>query len=399
MTRIRTVKGNRDLQLLLFITAFYGLATAISNLFVNLLLWRQSKQLHMILNYNFAVILSQMFFYWLAGILAKRLDRVLLFRMGIVILALFYVVILWLRENASAYTILLGAILGCGYGVYWLSYHLLTFEITEPTTRDYFNGMAGLFSSIANLVGPFGAGWVIEVTSVSKGYFLLFLVSLGLFLLAILCSWFLHRRPKETTPYALHKVWTERKRNLSLRRVLTAHIAQGWREGGILFLIILWVFTILQRERSVGLFMLLQSLFSLVLYFAWGRGWMKGHRWKYLFWGGLTSYLGIVALFFSPNPMMVYAYAILIGIAYPLIDVPYRSSTYDIIGTANKAGPWRIEYLQLRDLYTNLGRMMALLLLFFMLGAGEMKAILPWYAVLTGGGYWFISWLLVKQVE
>ena len=64
--------------------------------------------------------------------------------------------------NANRFLILLGAILGIGYGFYWLAFNVLTFEITEPETRDFFNGFLGVLNSVGGMIGPLLAGVIIS---------------------------------------------------------------------------------------------------------------------------------------------------------------------------------------------------------------------------------------------
>nr|WP_265182474.1 MFS transporter [Geomicrobium sp. JCM 19055] len=125
---------------------------------MNVYLWKQSEDILAIALYNLASVLFQPLAFFLAGRLTKRLDRTTVLRIGVGMLAVFYLVVLLAGTNASQMLIILGAILGLGFGVYWLAFNVLTFEITEPETRDVFNGFLGLFSSFAGMIGPFTAG-------------------------------------------------------------------------------------------------------------------------------------------------------------------------------------------------------------------------------------------------
>lgn len=152
------VYHNKDFKLLLLTGGLYALSTALSNTFVNVYLWKQSEDILAIALYNLASVLFQPLAFFLAGRLTKRLDRTTVLRIGVGMLAVFYLVVLLAGTNASQMLIILGAILGLGFGVYWLAFNVLTFEITEPETRDVFNGFLGLFSSFAGMIGPFTAG-------------------------------------------------------------------------------------------------------------------------------------------------------------------------------------------------------------------------------------------------
>src|SRR3954465_8927084 len=148
----------KDLMLLLLIGGLYSLSVALSNTFVNIFLWKQTGELLDIGLYNLAVTLAQPLTFILAGRWAKKIDRVIVLRIGVIFLALFYVMVLVFGTNASTYLLLLGSFLGVGYGFYWLAYNVLTFEITEPDTRDFFNGFLGILSSAGGMIGPIAAG-------------------------------------------------------------------------------------------------------------------------------------------------------------------------------------------------------------------------------------------------
>ena len=90
---------------------------------------------------------------------------------------------------------MLGAFLGIGWGFYWLAFNVLTFEITEPETRDFFNGSMGILTSSAGMIGPISAGFIISRMDQSFGYTIVFSLSLFLFAVAVFLSFSLKRRP------------------------------------------------------------------------------------------------------------------------------------------------------------------------------------------------------------
>lgn len=191
---IGEVELTRDLTLLLLIGGLYSLSVALSNTFVNIYLWKQSGEFVDLGIYNLSVIILQPLTFILAGRWAKKIDRVLVLRIGVIVLALFYMTVLFIGENASQYLILLGSLLGMGYGFYWLAFNVLTFEITEPETRDFFNGFLGILGSVGGMIGPIAAGLIISNLTSSTGYTIVFGISLGLFSLAVFLSFSLKRR-------------------------------------------------------------------------------------------------------------------------------------------------------------------------------------------------------------
>lgn len=73
---------------------------------------------------------------------------------------------------------------------YWLAFNLLTFEITEPETRDFFNGFLGLLTSFSGMIGPIAAGYTISRMAKWSGYTVIFFLSLVLFAIAVVLSFF-----------------------------------------------------------------------------------------------------------------------------------------------------------------------------------------------------------------
>src|SRR5699024_7586108 len=221
---------SRDLILLLVIGGLYSLSIFLSNTFVNIYLWKQAGDYLTIALYNLGIYLFQPITFIFAGKIAKKVDRVIVLRLGVTFLSLFFLSVLIIAEKASVYNFLLGSLLGIGYGFYWLAFNVLTFEITEPDTRDFFNGFLGVLQSFGGMLGPVLAGAIIAKMSENTGYTTIFTISFILFICAVTCSFFLKRRQAEGD-FQFVSVLKERHENKNWRRILNAHVFQGLREG------------------------------------------------------------------------------------------------------------------------------------------------------------------------
>src|SRR5690606_1929702 len=211
----------KDLIFLLIIGGLYSLSIALSNTFVNVYIWKQTEDFFQIAIYNLTVVIFQPLTFILAGKMAKKVDRMIVFRIGIIFLAVFYVTVLITGTNANKFLILLGAILGIGYGFYWLAFNVLTFEITEPETRDFFNGFLGILNSVGGMIGPLLAGFIISRLTGFVGYTVIFIISLSIFALATFLSFFMSKR-SATGNYYFIKIFHERKRNKNWKLVTNA---------------------------------------------------------------------------------------------------------------------------------------------------------------------------------
>ncbi|HLR74486.1 MAG TPA: MFS transporter [Virgibacillus sp.] len=388
---------NRDLILLLVIGGLYSLGIFLSNTFVNVYLWKQSGDYITIAMYNLAIYLFQPITFVIAGKLAKKVDRVIVLRLGVIFLSLFFLSVLLIAENAATYNFILGSLLGVGYGFYWLAYNVLTFEITEPETRDFFNGILGVLQSFGGMIGPLLAGIIISRMTANIGYTTIFTISFALFICAVGCSFFLNRRQAEGSFY-FKRIFKERKHNKNWNYILNAHIAQGLREGIFLFVITIWVYLITKSEFALGMFNLLLSALSFIFYFIATKFIKPNLRKKAILLGAIILYSSIYIILFKINYTLLLIYAVAIGIAYPIINVPYVSMTYDVIGQAREAKDLRVEYIVVREVFVNLGRVVSIGVFLIAVTLFNAEKVIPILLVTFGAGHLFI-YFFIKNIQ
>ncbi|MEQ2526195.1 MFS transporter [Robertmurraya yapensis] len=391
------VELTKDLTLLLIIGGLYSLSVALSNTFVNIYLWKQSGEFSDLGMYNLAVVIMQPITFILAGRWAKKIDRVIVFRIGVIFLALFYLTVLLIGTSASKFLLLLGGLLGIGYGFYWLAYNVLTFEITEPESRDFFNGFLGILSSIGGMIGPIAAGFIISKMDKMVGYSIVFGISLGLFSLAVFLSFFIKRRPAKGKYYFV-RILKERKENRNWSLITNANFFQGFREGTFAFIISVFVFISTGSELSLGTFGLINSGISFIAYYLVSKLIKKDMRKKAILIGGILLYLSIFVIVFEPSYIKLLIYAGVIAVAYPLLLVPYMSMTYDVIGSGWKAAEMRIEYIVVREIYLNAGRAVSIVLFLIGIAFFNPEKITPIILLILGAGHTLI-YFFVRKIE
>jgi MFS transporter, YQGE family, putative transporter len=401
MSKVNRLLGDieltKDLSLLLIIGGLYSLSIALSNTFVNIYLWKQSGELADLAMYNLSIVVAQPLTFILAGRWAKKVDRVIVLRIGVIFLALFYVTVLLVGTKASEFLLLLGVLLGIGYGFYWLAYNVLTFEITEPETRDFFNGFLGILGSVGGMIGPIAAGFIISRLEKLTGYTVVFGLSLGLFSIAVLLSFFLKRRPAHGK-YWFQRIIAERKHDKNWRMVTNAHFFQGLREGVFVFIVSVFVFIATDSEMALGTYGLINSGISFLAYYFVSRMLKKEYRKKAILVGGIILFLAIFLIVFQVTYFRLLLYAALIAVAYPLLLVPYASMTYDVIGRGWKAAEMRIEYIVVRELFLNLGRVTSILLFLASIRIFNEEQVIPILLVILGSGHTLI-YLFIRKIQ
>ncbi|AZB43634.1 MFS transporter [Bacillus sp. FJAT-42376] len=394
---IGNIEINKDLLLLLTIGGLYSLSIALSNSFVNVYLWKQTGKLADLGVYNLSIVVMQPLTFILAGRWAKKIDRVIVLRLGVLFLSVFYILVLIIGSHANQFIVLMGAMLGIGYGFYWLAFNVLTFEITEPETRDFFNGFLGILTSSAGMIGPIAAGLVISFFAGNKGYNVIFAISLVLFACAVGMSFLLKRRPSHGQ-YVIKKVFQERKNDPNWKLITGAHFFQGLREGTFIFVIGVFVFITTGSELALGTFGMINSAVAFLAYYAASRIITKRVRKKAILLGGLLLYSSIFIILFKMSYLNLLIYAVCIAIAYPMLLVPYVSITYDVIGRAWNAAVARVEYIVVREIFLNAGRVVSLLGFIIVVSQLNVKTALPVFLAVIGAGHAFI-YLFVRKIH
>jgi MFS transporter, YQGE family, putative transporter len=292
---------------------------------------------------------------------------------------------------------MIGAILGIGNGCYYLSFNLLTFEVTEPDTRQFFNGFLGLLGSFSGMLGPFVAGAIISSMVGNKGYQYVFVAAVILFVCAVVLSCFLIRREMDSE-FNLKRVFLERKLNENWRIITYANFFQGIREGIFLFVISIYIFLSTGSEFALGKYGLITSLISFITYYIVTRIIKETYRMKAIFIGGFLLFIAVFFIAFKVTFSLLIIYGAIISLAYPIILVPYLSLTYDIIGKSYKAREYRIEYIVVREVYLNSGRMFSIAVFIVCTAFFPAKQIIPVLMCIFGTGH-FLVYFVMRKLE
>ena len=374
---------SKDLKLLLLIGGLFALSVALSNYFVNIHFWKQKSEYMTIALYNLSIVVAQPLIFILAGRWAKQVDRVIVLRLGVFFLSVFYLVVLLLGSLSSQFAALLGLLLGVGFGFYWLAFNVLIFEITEPDTRDIFNGFFGLLNSLAGMVGPFFAGWLITKMASTTGYKVIFSISLGLFVMAVVLSFFIRRRSAEGR-FQLNPVLRWNALSSNWKGILLGNVGQGLREGSFAFLITVWIFVATGSEMALGTFSLVTSGISVIFYYLSGRLIAPKYRKRLMLAAALFLSLSVWIIAFDLTYAKLMTYGVVVSIFFPILMVPFLSMSYDVIGSEKKAAEWRIEYVVARELYLNAGRIISILFFMAVVLLFEAEQALPYYIIIFG---------------
>lgn len=158
---------SKKAKILLLISGLFTLSMGLSNVFVNIFLWKKSNDFIIIAKYNLMHYIFLPFSYIAAGWLSKRKNGVLALRFGIGFFILFFMSILLVKNDIVKYIYPIGILYGIAAGFYWLAFQVLAFDFTATNNRDTFNGFNGSICGIASAIAPFTGAYIIEKNQIT----------------------------------------------------------------------------------------------------------------------------------------------------------------------------------------------------------------------------------------
>jgi YQGE family putative transporter len=383
-------------KLLLLVNGLFATANALSGTFVNVYLWKVKNDYTMIATFAIAQQVTTALLFWLAGKWIKEYNKMNALRAGVAISAIFYFAVLWAGVKAVDYVIWLGAIQGISAGLFWSAFNVIYFEVTDPDNRDRFNGWAGLLGSAAGMIAPWISGFLITRMQDTAGYRVIFTISLIIFVVATIFSFFLKKRKplgKYLWFYGLHQLG---KQNHPWRKIGLAMTAQGVREGVFSFIIGLLVYIYTKNEMKLGNFSLITSAVGLFGFMAAGRLLKPQYRRWGMFAGVVMMIAVILPFFWQVSYFTLLLFGIGTALFIPLYSIPTTSVVFDIIGQNQESAERRVEYIVLRELALCLGRILGALV--FIAVVSRTTAPLAMNLLLLGiGSSPLIVWILLRS--
>ncbi|MCP1183140.1 MFS transporter [Paenibacillus sp. 1781tsa1] len=387
----------RQSILLLGVNGLFALAGALSGTFLNVFLWKSRPDYAMLGWFTLSQQLTIGLTFWLAGKWVKEHNKMSALRLGTALSGIFYMIVLWAGSKAVDWIWPLGILLGCSLGLFWIAFNVVYFEITDRENRDLFNGWVGLLGSMTGIIGPWFSGLIITRMTDNTGYRLIFTVSLVIYVIAVVFSFFLKKR-KVSGTYRWSEPWIQLSKPDSPWRTLALGLfAQGAREGVFAFLIALLVYLATAQEYKLGQFSLITSAVALVSYWAAGKWFKPQFRSKGMFIGALILLVVLLPLLWKVTYGTLLIMGIGSAVAMPLYVLPMISAGFDMMGTSGENVEKRVELVVLRELCLMVGRLFGLIIFIITVMNSPSLRMLTWLIIVLGA-FPLIGWIFMRKL-
>ncbi|MDQ0110979.1 MFS transporter [Paenibacillus harenae] len=385
---------DRQAALLLIVQALFGIANALSGTFVPVYLWKATGSYMMIGWFALGQYVVSWLTFWVAGKWVKEHNKMNSLRLGIFMSGIFYSAVLLLGTEAKSYIVPLGMLSGMALGLFWVAFNVVYFEVTDPDNRDRFNGWAGLLGSAAGIFAPWVSGFLITRMKDEQGYRLIFTISLVIFAIGVVLSFWLKKRHGQGTYNWKHGIQQLMIKGNPWRRMLPAIAAQGVREGVFMFLVGLTVYIATNTESKLGTYSLITSLVALISFWIIGKKLGKKNHKVAMLIGAVMIAAVILPLFWKVSFMTLLLFGIGTSLFMPLYIIPMTTRVYDLIGQSEESAREREEFIVLREAGLVIGRLIGLSMYLIVLPFNDSPRAITWLMFGVGvvpiAGWWFM---------
>ncbi len=367
-------------KLLLTESALFTLAMGISNVFINILLWKESKNFIVLAEYNLMQYIFHPPTFLFAGWLSKRKNGIWSLRLGILSFIIFFGLILLFEDKITKFVLLFGVLYGVAAGFYWLAFNVLSFDFTSTENRDTFNGYNGSIAGICSAAAPISSAYIINKNIWGMGYTIVFSISLLLFVVLILVS-FLIKAEYYGSKMNYKKIFGTNSHDWSfLRKGL---FIWGFRDVIIGFLIVVLVFKTTGSEWSVGTFSLIASVISSTAFVVEQKLVKPKLRLKSMVAGAVLMFVAVWGLVVNISYGTLLVYIIMDAAFVPFFLVPFSSASFNIISRQHQED-LRLEYIINKEIVLNIGRIVSLLILIGLLWFAKFHRSLNYFLLFIG---------------
>jgi YQGE family putative transporter len=348
-----------QLKNLITITILFTIGMVLSDVFVNIYIWRLKNNFMLLSIYLMGTYAVIPIVFYANSFIARKTDRVNIYRVGIFLYAAFYLSVIILNQKVTDYLLLVGALKGLAMGFYWFGYHILTLDYTGPENRDRFYSLMTIVSGVSSLIAPPAAGYMIVKMGGFIGYNVIFTVTSVLFIAAAILSAKLKSEPVDH-PYKIKDlIFTK---DAKWKGVLWSYFFLTARDAITTFLFAVLIVKVTKSEFKFGEVAVLFSGITIISAWIMSKYSRPGNREKFILSGALIQFFAALVLLYKID----FGFLVLQGLLQPigdnLVRIPLSAYSMDVIAEKDPKGTRKMEYIVTRDLPIAAGRIIMMII-------------------------------------
>ncbi|WP_281885426.1 MFS transporter [Paenibacillus sp. YYML68] len=361
----------------LFIHFCFQFGASMSGVFLTLYLWRLTESLTINAIYFATSFSAMMVGFVFGGWMIKKKDRMVVYRIGIAMNAVFYLAVVFAGELVASWYLLFAIGHGIAGAFYWVGYLTLMYEVSTDQNRIRYLALNTTMFMLGGLVGPALAGFLIRMNDGLQGYTLVFGIACVMFFIASIGSLRIKSNASHHRTYYLKYSGLLIRKHKRWAKSMYGFLSLGLLQGLMLFLPNILLFRLIPREDIVGYLGVLFALLSIGASMYISRFGNESLAKRMIVLSTLGFVLGTLFIVADMSIGSVLIFMILYSVCAPLQGNTITVFFYRTIGELPLRGELRVESVVLREIFINIGRIIAIVSFVLVLERYGIE-LLPW---------------------
>lgn len=382
-------------KILLAVAMLFSAGNSVAATFINVFLMRSTNNsITLVIGQNILNYIVLLIAFVSGTRLLSYLSITKIFRLGIAANALYYVIILLMRNDLLPFIIPLGIFSGLGSGLYWFSLNLLIGDIVTEDIQAKFFSYQQMMSFIFGVIVPALSGFLIVHLKGLTGYYLLFGLSIFLFFTAILLIRYIQgfKTEKKMNVLGVLKL----KKNLYWDSNALLSFSMGFKGAVNSLVFILFAYLIFKNESTIGNFTTLQAILSVVSSLIFAKTFKRQHTRPMYFITCTLSLLAFLLLALFANPLMMMVSFVIFGVIQSWGAAIANAMNYQLASRASDGFSQR-EYIVASEFPIAAGRVGGLLLALLLTQLLPNIALAYRLLFVAIGLMWMIEFIIIDR--
>ena len=366
---VPALKLHPKAKIAMVLQSLFSAAEALCAVFVSVYLWANSHDFGVVFKHYLAIYTVTPFAFILAGWYSQARDRLHAYRLGLALYAVYYAIMLALRERTPEYVVELGILQGITWGVFYAGSNTLDFDVTTKGRREYYVGLVTMATQTTAFALPLLSGFIIaHAPSDLAGYHRVFAISVCIYLACFALS-FLMPHDRERRPFRLRRALFPGRDQRDWRLLMLASASLSGTFSIFAFLLSLLMFIQTDNAVKVGGYAAAQSLIIVAKAYYLGRTVVPRNRRKALMAGVIVLVAaGAMILLFEITPVTLLIFGLLRAVSGPLFGIPHSGLRMEVILKSAEDPAQRIEYICAWEVPLAIGRVVMMLIMMGLYG-------------------------------
>ena len=303
-------------------------------------------------------------------------NKLLFYRLSFVVNTVSLLIIIYLKYEITNYIWLIGAVLGLEKALFYLPQNLMTSQEAKADILIKFNAYRTALNNIVKIVMPVILGWFISMDSyIDTAGFVL-----GLAIIGMIPTYLIKDAKPYKKSFNLKALIVLALRKKDIKLSLVAEMLKGLVFDILDVLIVLYIIYMFKTNFNLGIITSIFAMGTAVSNFLFGKFCSYKNLTLILLISSLITIIGTCYFIADTTKFSFIVYNFVFACAAQLIKTSVDVNSYKISQNKTVAILYRTEYVVLREMFLNLGRIIGFTMV--VLGASWENANVLKYLIL-----------------